>query len=103
MTLHPDTLTGAHRRALAAIFRHPMPHNLEWRDVVNLITEIGSVHEQADGKFAFEIAGHRRLLRKPHTKDLTISEISEFRHLLASAGWSPEHPPQALTHPSTAL
>jgi len=97
---NPAELSGAHRRTLEAIFRHPMPHNLEWRDAVNLITEIGTVHEQADGKFAFEIAGQRRLLHKPHTKDLTSSEVAELRHVLAHAGWSPDHSSQAPAHPT---
>ena len=82
-------LTGQHHRTLDAIFRHPSAHNLEWNDVVELIGEIGDLHEQANNKFVFEIAGHRHIAHKPHTKDLTSSETIDLRHFLLEAGVSP--------------
>jgi len=96
-------ITGSHRRTLEAIFRHPSAHNLEWSDVVGLIAVIGDVHEKANGEFVFEVAGNRRhLIRKPHTKDLTSSEVIELRHFLAQAGLSPELPSQPAGHPTPA-
>jgi hypothetical protein len=93
------SLTGPHRRTLEAIFRHPSAHNLEWRHVVGLIAEIGDAHEKANSEFVFEVAGKRHVMRKPHTKDLTSSEVIEVRHFLAQAGFSEEHPSQPAAHP----
>lgn len=97
-----SSVTGSHRRTLEAIFRHPLAHNLEWNDVVGLIGEVGDVHEKANSEFVFEVAGKHHFTRKPHTKDLTSSEVIELRHFLAQAGISPELPSQPPAHPDPA-
>jgi hypothetical protein len=83
-------LTGSHRRTLDAIFRHPTAHNLDWRDVVAVMGELGNVHEASNDSFTFEIAGHRHVMHKPHTKDLTGEAVEELRHFIGKTGLSPE-------------
>jgi hypothetical protein len=95
-------LHGAHRKTLEALFRHPSAHNLEWMDVVSLIERIGVVQEQHNNKFGFEVGGEHYSMRKPHTKDLTSTEVVDLRHFLQRAGWSPEVPSQAPAHPEPA-
>ena len=90
---------GAHLRTLEALFRHPPAHNLEWMDVVALIEKIGSVHQKGDNKFTFDVGGEHHLMHKPHTKDLTSSEVVDLRHFLQRAGWSPDAPSQAAARP----
>ncbi len=97
-----STVTGGRRRTLESIFRHPSAHNLEWSDVVALIAEIGEVQEKANSEFVFDVAGNRHIMRKPHTKDLTSSEVIGIRHFLAQAGWSPEHSPNSTVQPDPA-
>jgi hypothetical protein len=93
---------GAHLRTLEALFRHPPAHNLEWMDVVALIEKIGAVHQKGDNKFTFDVEGEHHLMHKPHTKDLTSSEVVDLRHFLQRAGWSPEAPSQAPARPEPA-
>jgi hypothetical protein len=88
-------LHGAHLRTLEALFRHPTAHNLEWMDVITLFEHIGTVRRQASDKFALEMAGEHYLIHKPHTKDLTSSEVVDLRHFLQRAGWSPQAPSPA--------
>ena len=88
-------LHGAHLRTLEALFRHPTARNLEWMDVVALFETIGAVHRKADEKFSFDLAGEHYLAHKPHTKDLTSSEVVDLRHFLQRAGWSPQALSQA--------
>jgi hypothetical protein len=88
-------LRGAHLRTLEALFRHPTAHNLEWMDVIALFENIGAVHRKANEKFALDLAGEHYLIHKPHTKDLTSSEVVDLRHFLQRAGWSPEAPSPA--------
>jgi hypothetical protein len=90
---------GAHLRTLEALFRHPTAHNLEWMDVVALIEKIGTAHQEANDKFAFDVGGEHYRMRKPHTKDLTSSEVVDLRHFLQRAGWSPDAPSQAAARP----
>lgn len=93
----PTTVTGAHRRTLDAIFRHPSAHNLEWRDVVGLIEAVGTVHEKNNSEFVLEVAGSRHVMHKPHTKDLTNADVSELRHFLLQAGLSAASQSQPVT------
>lgn len=92
------TLHGAHLRTLEALFRHPTAHNLEWMDVIGLFEKIGTVHRKANDKFTFDLAGEHFLIHKPHTKDLTSSEVADLRHFLQRAGWSPDEPSQPAPH-----
>ena len=87
-------LHGAHLRTLEALFRHPTAHNLEWMDVIGLFEKIGTVHRKANDKFTFDLAGEHFLIHKPHTKDLTSSEVVDLRRFLQRAGWSAEGPSQ---------
>jgi hypothetical protein len=95
-------LHGSQLRTLEALFRHPTAHNLEWMDVVGLIEKIGAVHQKANDKFTFDVGGEHYLMHKPHTKDLTGSEVVDLRHFLQRVGWSPDGPSEAAAHPDPA-
>jgi hypothetical protein len=97
-----SAIHGAHLRTLAALFRHPPAHNLEWMDVVSLIEKIGAVHKTSGDRFSFEVGRERFLMHKPHAKDLSTSDVADLRHFLQRAGWSPEALPQATARPEPA-
>ena len=91
---------GAQLRTLEALFRHPTAHNLEWMDVVCADRENrGRASKRPNNKFTFDVGGEHYLMHKPHTKDLTSSEVVDLRHFLQRAGWSPEEPSQAAARP----
>ena len=92
-------LHGAHLRTLETLFRHPAAHNLEWMDVLSLIEQIGTAEEKSNNKFSIEVGGQHYQMHKPHTKDLTSTEIVDLRHFLQRAGWSPGASSQAPAHP----
>jgi hypothetical protein len=96
------TLHGAHLRTLDTIFRHPTAHNLEWRDVLSLMERIATVRRDGDNKWGFTIGAEHYQLHKPHTKDLTSSEVGDLRHFLQRAGCSPEQPSEAAADPDPA-
>jgi hypothetical protein len=83
-------VSGANRRTLEAVFRHPSAHNLEWNDVVALIDKIGDVDRKANNEFEFRVSGEVHFMRKPHTKDIAGSDVIKLRKFLAHAGWSSE-------------
>jgi hypothetical protein len=96
------TIKGRHRHTLEALFAHPLPHNLRWNDIVGLIGAIGSCQEKSNGEFVLEVAGKRHLMRKPHDKDLTSSEVMDLRHFLQQAGCSPDPSSQPPARPDPA-
>src|SRR5271163_3678252 len=86
MSEEHQKLSGANRRTLDAISRHPVAHNLEWSDVVALIEHLGTVEQKANAEFAFQVHGQRHVTRKPHTKDLAGPDVVELRKFLMRAG-----------------
>jgi hypothetical protein len=82
-------VTGVDRRTLDAIFRHPLSHNLSWREVVNLFTAVGGAEEKHNGEFAFRAGDETLAMKRPHSKDLTGPEVIDLRRFLTRAGWSP--------------
>ena len=99
---HRADLHSSQRRTLEAIFRHSAASNLEWMDVVELVGHIGSIIEGGSGKFDVQVGGKHLLMHKPHTKDLTGSDVVDLRHFLQQAGWSPGAASQADHHPDPA-
>ena len=97
-----EALAGSDRRTLDAIFHHPSSHSLKWNDVVALIKTIGHVHEGRNSEFVLDVCGIHHHWHKPHTKDLTGSEVLGLRHFLIESGWSDAIPSQAVKHPIPA-
>jgi hypothetical protein len=85
-------MAAADRRTLAAIFRHPVAHNLSWMDALRLVTHLGSAIETADGKYSLTINGKHLIFHRPHGKHFDAGETAELRRYLVSAGISPENP-----------
>jgi len=77
------------RRALEAIFRHPLPGNLAWSEVLHLIDRLGTAHQEANGRLLFTIGEHRQIFHQPHAKELTPEDIAQLRRFLESAGVTP--------------
>jgi hypothetical protein len=86
-------VAGANRRTLDAIFRHPLAHNLPWREVLALFHEIGEAEEKHSGEILFQAGGLALSMNKPHHKDVTAPDMIELRRFLTHAGWSPDAAP----------
>ena len=101
------TVTGADRRTLDAIFRHPLAHSLEWREIVSLFNAIGGSEEKHNGEFELRAGEHAMAMKKPHTKDVTGQEVMDLRHFLERSGWSPtakaQEPSAEATAPSLII
>jgi hypothetical protein len=91
------TLSKASRKTLQALYRHPIAHNLEWADVVALFKALGTVEQKSHNEITFGIGGIHHRVRKPHSKDITVDELLEFRRILTQAGWSPDTSAEAET------
>jgi hypothetical protein len=90
-------VSGANRRTLESVFRHPSAHNLEWNDVVALIDKIGDVERKTNNEFEFRVSGEVHFIRKPHKKDIAGPDVIKLRKFLADAGWSASERPIAVT------
>jgi hypothetical protein len=99
--MHPSVaLSTANQRTLAALFRHPTAHNLEWADMVALISAVGAVEQKHNSEVIFTVAGQRYLTRKPHGKDLVASDVLELRTFVRKTYGTPDRP---VSEPKTPL
>lgn len=90
-------LNGHHRKTLASIFGHPASHNVEWHDVLSLLTHVGAVTERHGGSYDVAIGAEPVVLSRPHGKDLAGDELRNLQAFLTRAGLSPDdHPADAV-------
>jgi hypothetical protein len=62
-----------------------LPHNLTWRDLVDLIDELGTVEPHGGDEAAFVVGSQRLLLRRPRTHSFEADEVARVRKFLREA------------------
>jgi len=92
-------VSGANRRTLKAIYRHPFTDVLKWSRVAALFENLGEIEEESKSDFVFQVLGAKHSPCDGYGNDVTISEVIDLRHFLLRAGWSPDYEPQSAIHP----
>src|SRR5580700_5864811 len=90
-------LTGSHEKTYQRVFQHPMPHNLQWREVRSMLEAIADVNAVEDDKGNLKLTrnGQTLTLHRPRGKDLADKkELMQVRHFLERSG-APMPPPAA--------
>ncbi len=80
---------GAHERTLGMLFEHPMSHNIEWRDVLQLLAAIGTTKEGGHDTLHATVNGKTVILHGTHHKTLGSEQVMQLRHFLRDAGVQP--------------
>jgi len=93
VTSDNKALSKADRQTVRSLFAHPIARNLDWKDVLRLFTSIGTVEHLKNSETSIRIGTEHVMLRRPHSKDLTIEEIMALRHFMTRCGLSMQHPP----------
>lgn len=83
-------LSSNHRDTLAQIFEHPVSHNIEWRAVLSLLGQVGTVREEHDGSYHVTLGQETETFRRPRDKDISPQQVVDLRRMLSNAGWGPE-------------
>ena len=94
-------LSGPHQKTYHHIFQHPMPHNLQWREVwsmLNALTDASAV-EDDNGNLKVTRNGQTLMLHRPRGKDLADKkELMQVRHFLERSGVPVSAPAATGTH-----
>jgi hypothetical protein len=78
-----------HQHVLEALFAHPVSANIDPRDVLALIEELGGeISHGGHGNVVVRLAGHTHGFQEPR-HSLTKEEVVEWRKFLALAGFEP--------------
>jgi hypothetical protein len=86
-------LSSHHRNTVEKIFSHPSSANIEWRQVVSLLEEIGAVTHEHNGKLKVTLGPETEVLAAPRGKDVDIQMVVDLRRMLTQAGFAPDGSP----------
>ena len=86
-------LNNHHRDTLEKILRHPASGNIEWRQVVSLLEEIGTVKHEHNGKLKVTLGPETEVLPAPRGKDVDVQMVVDLRRMLTQAGFAPDGSP----------
>jgi hypothetical protein len=78
-------LSGTHQKTYQHIFQHPMPHNLQWREVWSMLGAMPDTNAVEDDKGNLKVTrnGQTLLLHRSRSKDLADKrELMQVRHFL---------------------
>ena len=83
-------LSSHHRDTLGKIFRHPTSGNIEWREVLSLLDNVGTTTEERNGKFRVTLGPETEVFEAPRGKDIDEQVIVDLRRMLRQAGLAPD-------------
>ncbi|MGD1276270.1 MAG: hypothetical protein ABR964_03485 [Tepidisphaeraceae bacterium] len=94
--------SGPHQKIYQRVFQHPMPHNLQWREVwsmLSAITDAAAVEENNGSLLKVTRNGQMLVLHRPRGKDLADKkELMQVRHFLERSGTPVPLPATVGTH-----
>jgi len=82
-------LFGNHQKTYQHLFQHPMPHNLQWRDVWAMLGAMTDASVVEDDKGNLKVTRNSQTLKlhRPRGKDLADKkELMQVRHFLERSG-----------------
>ena len=83
-------MSSRHRDTIVKIFHHPAGGNIEWRQVLALLDELGTVTHEHNGKFAVALGPETEVFEAPRGKDIGEQVTVDLRRMLRQAGYAPE-------------
>jgi hypothetical protein len=94
-------LSGTHEKVYQKLFQHPIPHNLEWREVWSMLSAMkdAETSDEANGNLKVTRNGMTLTLHRPRGKDLADKqELMQIRHFLERSETPVAKAPPAGTH-----
>jgi hypothetical protein len=87
-------LTSSHQETYDALFRHPVAHNVHWRDVRAMLGQLGEVVEEHNGNLKVTWEGRSIVLHPAaDAKMLDLEDLLQVRRFLAPHGKEPSLAP----------
>jgi len=88
--MDPIHLSSHHRTTAEKILAHPVSHNIEWHDVVSLLSEIGTVTEQPNARLTVTVGDETERFDRPKGDDIDTQQVVDLRRMLRNAGITQE-------------
>jgi hypothetical protein len=88
--MDPTELKSHHRVTAGKILAHPAGHNIEWHDVASLLSQIGTITEEANHRFTVTVGDETEVFDRPKGDDLDTQQVVDLRRMLRAVGITPE-------------
>lgn len=87
-----NSVNRKHRKTLEAVFKKPVPANIQWKDIEALIPALGGEIEEgrAGSRIGVFLNGKVTVFHRPHPqKEADRGAVRNLRDFLESAGVKP--------------
>ena len=82
-----------HRKTLHALFAHPVSHNINFKDVLHVLEDLGATVDNKSGnRVGVSLNGHTAAFTHVH-HDLPINEVNQIKKFLVTCGVDPANYP----------
>ena len=78
MTPH---VSSHHRLTIEKIFHHPAGGNIEWREVLAMLEDLGTVTHEHNGKFTVTLGPETEVFEAPRGKDIELHGCRQRAHV----------------------
>ena len=81
-------MSSKHKRTHADIFKRPVPSDIQWQDVMNLLKYLDAeVSEGSGSRVRVRLNNRKAVLHKPHPrKQMDRGSVQAVREFLENAG-----------------
>ena len=83
-------LSSHHRVTIEKIFSHSAGGNIEWREVLSVLEDLGSVTHEHNGKLTVTLGPETEVFHPPRGKDIDKQMTVDLRRMLRQAGYAPD-------------
>jgi hypothetical protein len=83
-------VSSHHRVTIEKLFSHPAGGNVEWRQVLSMLEDLGSVTRENNGKYTVTLGPETEVLEAPRGKDIDEQLAVDVRRILRQAGYAPD-------------
>jgi len=83
-------VSSHHRLTIEKIFHHPTGGNIEWRPVLAMLEDVGTVTHEHNGKLSVTLGPETEVFTAPKGKDIDQQLIVDLRRMLRQAGFGPD-------------
>lgn len=84
--MEPTVLSGHHLATAEKILGHPASHNIEWHDVRSLLSELGTITEEGNGRFIVTVGNEVEAFDRPKGADVDEQQVVDLRRMLRNVG-----------------
>jgi hypothetical protein len=82
----------SHHRTLGMVYDHPTSHNIEWKDVIHMLNQLGTTEHVGHDGLKATVNGKTVVFHGTHYKTLNDEQVREMRKYLYEVGLQPEQP-----------